>query len=211
MVTKGQVSLDVEDNLDAFSWPELKDMTSLDLIKHSVHFPLIPNQGTWPAGTLPEGSQGGAARVLHIVVPQARLLSSRERCPYLVRLEIAETGLDGSDARLYAAGAPRLGVTVAEALCSISGNDQDTDEDASTQQSPLFNIPPELFLARKAKDNATELLRGGWQEQPNDCHDYMHTSPYDAVRQHEYEQLHSNMRPLPSANGRYAAPQHVER
>ena len=55
---------------------------------------------------------GGVVQVLNIVVPEARLLSSRERCPFLVRLEVADTGLEGSDARLYAAGAPRLGVTV---------------------------------------------------------------------------------------------------
>jgi hypothetical protein len=207
MVTRGQVSLDVEDNLGAFSWPELKDLTSLDLVKHSVHFPLISNQGIWPAGTIPEGTRGGAARVLHVVVPQARLLSSRERCPYLVRLEIAETGLDGSDARLYATGVPQLGVTVAEALCSISDNDEDNEDDP-TEESTLCYIPPELFAA---KDNATDSLRGGWQVESNDGHDFTHSNPYDTVREHEYEQLHSNMHPLPSANGRYMAPRHLER
>lgn len=41
MVTKGDVSLDVEDNRGPNDWPHISDM-HVDDIKYSVHFPLIP-------------------------------------------------------------------------------------------------------------------------------------------------------------------------
>jgi len=42
MATRGEISLDVEDNLGPYDWPGLKDLT-LDMLKHSVHFPLVPD------------------------------------------------------------------------------------------------------------------------------------------------------------------------
>ena len=42
MVTRGAVSIDVEDNLGPYDWPELKDLT-LDMLKHSIHFTLVPD------------------------------------------------------------------------------------------------------------------------------------------------------------------------
>ena len=41
MVTRGDVSLDVEDGLAHTDWPHMSDV-SVDLLKHSVHFPLEP-------------------------------------------------------------------------------------------------------------------------------------------------------------------------
>lgn len=41
MLTRGDVSLDVEDNRGPNDWPQISDMTA-DVIKYSVHFPLIP-------------------------------------------------------------------------------------------------------------------------------------------------------------------------
>jgi hypothetical protein len=41
MITRGDVSLDVEDNRGANDWPQISDMNA-DVIKYSVHFPLIP-------------------------------------------------------------------------------------------------------------------------------------------------------------------------
>jgi len=41
MVTRGDVSLDVEDKRGPHDWPQISDMTA-DAIKYSVHFPLIP-------------------------------------------------------------------------------------------------------------------------------------------------------------------------
>ena len=41
MVTRGDVSLDVEDNRGPDDWPLLSDM-SMDLLSYSVHLPLDP-------------------------------------------------------------------------------------------------------------------------------------------------------------------------
>ena len=41
MVTRGDVSLDVEDNLKPDDWPRISDI-STDLIRYSVHLPLDP-------------------------------------------------------------------------------------------------------------------------------------------------------------------------
>ncbi|CAB9498886.1 Phosphatidylinositol 4-kinase beta [Seminavis robusta] len=218
MVTRGQVSLDVEDQLGPFSWPTLKDM-ALDMVHHSVHFPLVPNAGTWPAGTSPKAEQGGVVRVLNIVVPQTRLLASRERCPYLVRLEIAETGFDGSDARLYATGAPQLGVTVAEALeCAVDTDE--SDDDTNSNEQPCRSIPPELLTMAPDNYNYTATdntaLRGGYQPYVNDEDTYS-ADAYHSVRQHEYEQLHHHMqqqqqqqpRP-PPPNNNQPQPQHYD-
>lgn len=42
MATRGEISLDVEDNLGPYDWPEMKDLT-LDMLRYSIHFPLLPN------------------------------------------------------------------------------------------------------------------------------------------------------------------------
>lgn len=41
MVTRGEVSLDVEDNLGPYDWPQIGELTA-DMLKYSVHFPLTP-------------------------------------------------------------------------------------------------------------------------------------------------------------------------
>lgn len=41
MITRGEVSLDVEDNLGPYDWPRIDDLTA-DMLKYSVHFPLMP-------------------------------------------------------------------------------------------------------------------------------------------------------------------------
>jgi len=46
MYTKGEVSLDVEDNREAFDWPTTEDI-NLDMLKHSVHFPLEVRHMAW--------------------------------------------------------------------------------------------------------------------------------------------------------------------
>jgi hypothetical protein len=45
---------------------------------------------------------GGVVRVLNIVVEETRILQSRERCPFLIHVEVADTGMEGNDTRLYA-------------------------------------------------------------------------------------------------------------
>ena len=130
-------------------------------------------------------------QVLNIVVPEARILASRERCPYLVRMEVVETGLEGSDARLYAAGAPKLGVTVEEALKSRASSD-------AVDEGGECNIPLELlpeksteFAANsgRGRTDADTFPRGGSTDET----DFMHGNPYEAFREGEYEQLHHHM------------------
>lgn len=166
MVTHGDVSLDVEDNRSAYDWPQIQDM-SLDMIKYSVHLPLIPQRGTWPDGEVstPEINIGHTSaysdplipntevvRVLSIVVPETKLLASRERCPFLVHLEVADSGLDGSDARLYTTGATGLGATVGEALGITSAGAASAAASSrrvpfmNTNELPAYGIPDELLL-----------------------------------------------------------------
>lgn len=145
-------------------------------------------------------------RVLNIVVEECRTLSSRERCPFLVHVEVAETGLSGDDSRLYASGAPGLGATVEEAL-SMSATPANVRAGTSAgRESPAYQIPSELLgLSTPVeidKSNVTneklELIRGGYQTEDtafheHQPHDMLQTSPYDVLRQNEYEQLHQQM------------------
>lgn len=173
--------------------------------------PILPQQGIWPSGSTDEPlneSGGGVMQVLNIVVPESRILASRERCPYLVRLEVVETDFEGSDARLYAAGAPRVGVTVEEALGAAASSKAPADN-TQQQSHPSCNIPLELVPtpdthtqsggSTPSNDRSPEMgsgtfPRGGWQVE-TDGTDFMHADPsgYDAVREHEYEQLHQHM------------------
>lgn len=151
-------------------------------------------------------ASGGLVQVLNIVVPESRLLASRERCPYLVRLEVADTGLEGSDARLYASGAPRVGITVEEALCTRASSCATADSNELSYEHcklPIELVPvtrdteiksPSLTLASDGNSStaAGDFPRGGWQMEADETH-YMHSSPYDAVRENEYEQLHQHM------------------
>ena len=91
---------------------------------------------------------GGVVRVLNIVVEESRILASRERCPFLVRVEVAETGLQGNDGRLYAAGVSGLGATVEEALAmsACEANSGSSDNGRADQQGYApYKIPSELL------------------------------------------------------------------
>ena len=160
----------------------------------------------WPSGAVtPDTNNEGAVRLLNIVVEESRVLASRERCPYLVRVEVADTNLRGSDSRLYASGAPNMGATMEEAM-AMNAKDNDSGD---------YQIPSELFAPGSDDPEETpqtitinnkdlieekpkQMPRGGWQEhdeyyyshQPNDVYA---TNPYDAVRETEYEELHQQM------------------
>jgi len=140
-------------------------------------------------------------QILNIVVPETRILASRERCPYLVRLEVVETGLDGSDARLYTGGAPRLGLTIEEALAMESSLNDTTNE----RKHQRCEIPAELQSAGgnvTAGANTRDLPRGGWQAESGEA-DYIEGNTYDTVLEQQYEQLHQNMQnalPVPHAS-----------
>ena len=161
MVTKGDVSLDVEDKRNPHDWPQVGDLT-IELLKHSVHLPLAPQSGTWPNGAqelpaTPENPESPeVVRVLNIVVPESRLLASRERCPFLVHVEVVDTKLGGHDARLYALGATGLGSTVEEALhmnaaaAAASASSRHRIEYGS-QHPSSYEIPPELLAEKQRK------------------------------------------------------------
>ena len=84
-------------------------------------------------------------RVLNIVVPESRLLSSRERCPFLIHVEVADTGLETCNARLYVS-AP-TGLTVREAL-SLRGGPAAVSSAVGHWNLPTqpWGIPGELLL-----------------------------------------------------------------
>lgn len=144
--------------------------------------------------------------MLNIVVEECRTLSSRERCPFLVHIEVAETGLSGDDSRLYASGAPGLGATVEEALSMGATRANERTGAISGRESPAYQIPSELLglstWIETDKTNVTkdkvESVRGGYQTEDtvyheHRPHDLLQSSPYDIVRQSEYEQLHQQM------------------
>jgi hypothetical protein len=229
MVSKGDISLDVEDNRGAQDWPQITDV-AVEHLKYSVHLPLVPQTGKWPSG-LEDISTGPptpeVVRVLNIYVPESRLLSSRERCPFLVHLEVADTGLEGHDARLYASGVSGLGSTVEEVL-SMNAHVASTTPDSRRKQESLdlqhmaYSIPPELLeeyrtLSRPDLASSVametdvgrreEFPRGGYQADSQYYHDqddtgYVHMNPYDALRQQQFEQLHLHMQ---SQQSHYAA------
>jgi hypothetical protein len=217
MVTRGDVSLDVEDNRGPYDWPQLQEITS-DMLQFSVHLPLDPRQQSrWPGGDYTATTtSGGVVRVLNIVVEESRILSSRERCPFLIHVEVAETGLSGNDSRLYATGAPGLGATIGEAL-AMSARRTLLQSVASTPGSDTasYQIPSELLeplaptlsncrevTTEPEIDNAipsrSDFVRGGYQGNDTTFYSYspeeiLSSNAYDDLRQNEYEQLHQQM------------------
>ena len=149
---------------------------------------------------------------MNIVVDESRLLSSRERCPFLVRVEVAETGLQGNDGRLYAAGVHGLGATVEEALAMSAKTNGDSAV-GSNGYAP-YKIPSELLdlpqgaatrvkgVAVASGDNASDnhprrlSPSGGWQ---NDKSYYPQVSTFDdhpsmgEVYHTGYGELHHQM------------------
>ena len=148
-------------------------------------------------------------RVLNIVVEECRTLSSRERCPFLVHLEVAETGLNSNDSQLYASGAPGLGATVEEALAmrsdSVSSDTPDHQGYASYRipdellPSPQPSTEPALVEERPEYGSIAMnhvqngVFRGGWSASDypeNPAADVLDYNAYDSMRQDQIEQLH---------------------
>ena len=153
--------------------------------------------GEYPAPTMMENDDG-VVRLLNIVAAECRLLASRERCPFLVQMEVVETGLEGSDARLYEGGAADIGVALDE-LLGI-GNAQRQQHGLSGYTAPPGHFaqdtisPPSAF---SSGEQAYPLLRGGWQGDESVFyhyeHGFMNNEHYDSMRQHSIEQLHEQM------------------
>jgi hypothetical protein len=217
MVTRGDISLDVEDFRGPFDWPNVEDLT-MDMLQSSVHFPLVPQTVIWPDGIhRPLGASGQeqngveVVRVLNIVVSESRILASRERCPFLVHMEVADTNLEASDARLYASGVQNLGATVEEAL---SMNTAAGSAAAASRRHypvpPSYEIPETLLRNQRtlavATNNNVEAShsppgslppRGGWQADEVFTGGGYVSNPYETVLQHQYEALHLQMHPHP--------------
>ena len=157
MITKGNVSLDVEDNRGPYDWPTLGDISS-DSLKYSIHFPLEPTATVWPGSCSDVSSshthahspllelkaEHGVMRVLNIVSSKCRVLASRERCPYLVHCEVVETGLEGRDARLFASGSEEVGATLQETLGIAAGRKQRISGSDRRGSFASYRIPTEL-------------------------------------------------------------------
>jgi phosphatidylinositol 4-kinase len=148
MVSRGDISLDVDDHRSPYDWPHIEDM-SIDLISYSVHLPLIPQVREWCDGDTNNPNGNGrlnipphqqipnteVVRVLNIVVHEAKLLSSRERCPFLIHVEVADSGLEGNDARLYTTGISDIGSTIREALGMMSATSKKASSSSSSSSS----------------------------------------------------------------------------
>lgn len=89
--------------------PRLLDDSDVeeDMVNYSVHFPMEPQSVAWPGGQQTTTDfehppqRNGVVRALRILPSQCRILDSRERCPFLVRMEVFETGLEANDPKLY--------------------------------------------------------------------------------------------------------------
>jgi len=204
MVTEGNVSLDVEDNLGPNDWPTFRDI-SLGSLKYSVHFPLEPTATTWPgkhddelfensSPLLTLKTEHGVMRVLNIVSPKCRILASRERCPFLVHCEVAETGLEGSDARLYSNHSSDYGngngnVNVKMTNHSTTKTDDSTthlngsdDKKYEPSQSYHNNSPSEI-PSSSIYDESHNMISNDYNERA-----YHHNT------QHHIDEHHSNAR-----------------
>lgn len=259
IVSRGRISIDVESleedgqyqQVNSYGQPISRwseENVREDMIQHSVHLPMEPQSVHWAGGPSSRGSdhssiqsdfehpeeRNGVVRVLRILPDRCRVLDSRERCPFLVRMEVAETGLDANDARLYASGVSGVSLTVEEALGSIRpyGNSILGDGVVVEGGFASCEIPPELMRERTGsqtdqqsaknpassydKDNnrGTErkaVPRGGYQgtdefyAPPGMYGDY---NTYENVREHHYEQLHDELRQ--QRENEYYSPQYYD-
>lgn len=212
MITKGMVSLDVEDNRGPYDWPSLEDLP-LECIHYSIHLPLEPTATVWPKGVkdttshahlhasplLELKTEHGVMRVLNIVSNKGRVLASRERCPYLVHCEVVETGLEGRDARLYAFSNKGFGCTIQEALGVAARKKQLQAQEYRDNSFTKYMIPPELsestmsrFLQEKPQLSKLQVRGGnqGGYYYPSHMDDY---NPYEMVREEQLQQLHEHL------------------
>lgn len=222
MATRGRISIDVEsieeEGGQMFThWSE--NNVREDMIHHSVHFPMEPQSVRWPGGN--DGAKSdfehpsnrnGVVRTLRVLPDMCRVLDSRERCPFLVRMEVVETGLEANDARLYAADVqPGVGLTIEEALGSTSGNSILKDSVMVNGGFASCEIPPELmreYVGEMTDDDISSsptsqadenvetvhtlndkavLSRGGYQGGNDNSFDHIGT--FDMVQEQYYDQV----------------------
>ena len=100
-------------------------------------------------------------RVLNIVSCESRILASRERCPFLVQLEVAETGLEGSDARLYAGG----GVDSGKSAMGNGGVGDSGGAEHNLQTEAGFGVSLEEVIRLFASSKQKKYNEANWNEQ----------------------------------------------
>ena len=242
MATRGRISVDVDLEYDPngelrhhppypyqphvvhHQWTE--DNVREDMIQHSVHFPMEPECVRWPGG-LDDDCQGsvssdferpqqrnGVVRALRVLPDQCRVLDSRERCPFLVRMEVAETGLEANDARLYTTDVSGVGLTVEETLGAVRQHKKSPNSGVYEGGFTTCEIPPELMrkqayqasihkgLSPLTEDSCSHVEarqekavpRGGYQGPEYNPPSYGDYNTYEMVRDHHYEQLHQEIR-----------------
>ena len=222
MATRGRISIDVEsveEGGQMFTSCSENNVRE-DMIRHSVHFPMEPQSVRWPGGLDAAKSdfehpskRNGVVRTLRVLPDLCRVLDSRERCPFLVRMEVAETGLEANDARLYAEDVqPGVGLTIEESLGSMRphGNSILKDSVMINGGFPSCEIPPELMREREVETTAESspstnrgnccesvhssndkavLSRGGYQEGSETYYESpdMHGT-FDMMQEQYYDQ-----------------------
>lgn len=203
MATRGRISIDVEDSYDSSShyghasvpqWSE--ENIREDMIRHSVHFPMEPQCVCWPGSSYSSVNNikrsqrhdnsvisdfenleksSGVVRALRILPNNCRVLASSQRCPFLVRMEVVETGLDANDARLYAVDVPGgVGVAIQEALGSIRSYRDSVvfgDQVAQCGFAPC-EIPPELMMESQCQSKQLSTNDASSQHIDDARHDF---------------------------------------
>jgi len=206
-----------------------------DMIQHSVHFPMEPQSVRWPGCSIPTSGDtddtdtssstisdfehplphNGVVRALRILPNNCRVLDSAQRCPFLVRMEVVETGLDANDARLYACNVPKggVGVTVQESMgshrpysggfdpCEIPPEliqrQPQYNDDSSIRQSQEIQRSQTNDISTAGTKNRAVSFRGGYQQgdgyYPSDAYG-MVPDAFDMVREQYYEDLHHDLR-----------------
>ena len=227
MYTKGRRALDEEDGLGPDDFPQVSDMHPT-MIAHSVHLPLVPKIVCWQDGqchpekfdvdisSLQESNPNETrtvVRVLNIVTSECRLLASRDRCPFLVLLEVADTNMEGDDARLYGNGESK-GLTLSESIGLGLGHDTFQRSHFGIKFSP-FTVPRDLLshnfekifsmsqtfestnnnipvlneIVSPAHDNIF-VMRGGWQDDGFYFQGNGYNPEYDFIYQNQYSVHH---------------------
>mmetsp|Transcript_14582 Transcript_14582/g.31716 ORF Transcript_14582/g.31716 Transcript_14582/m.31716 type:complete len:1109 (-) Transcript_14582:100-3426(-) len=100
--------------------------------------------------------RNGVVRILRILPQNCRVLDSAQRCPFLVRMEVVETGLDANDARLYTNDIAGVGVTIQEALGSIvRPNNGGGMVPEGGGRFEACEIPPELMVEKRQQQQSS--------------------------------------------------------
>jgi len=142
MTTQGQVTMDMPDDEITNSHSPPPPSLALDDLQHAVHLCMTPHT-PWPGD-----SSQGVSKVLQIYTANARLLSSRERCPFLIHVEVLGTNVNGSDPSLYPSSK-----TVEEGMDAIRRRDEiktSVVRGGSTTQE----VTPVAFVQRQATSPA---------------------------------------------------------